>query len=204
MKQCAGHAGAAAVRSLGRVRRPLAGIAVLLLTVEVLLAAPAVTPAAQAQPAPAFTSTAASQWINTSPLSWSDLRGEVVLVEFWTFSCHNCYRSIPWLKSTERRFAGQRYRIIGVHTPEFDAERPRAAVEAKVREHGIRFPVMLDNDSRYWKAMNNRYWPAFYLVDRQGRLRAQFIGETHAGDRNAMAMEAAIAALLAEPGAAPP
>jgi len=75
----------------------------------------------------------------------------------------------------------------------------RANVEQKVRELKVAFPVMLDNDFAYWKALDNRYWPAFYLVDRQGRVRAHFAGETHAGDRNARAIEAAIETLLAEP-----
>ncbi len=171
----------------------------LLLGVQAVSAAPRITPAADAAAAPAFTHPLPAHWINSPPLTWAQLRGEVVLLEFWTFACYNCYRSIPWLKTLPDRFGSQGFRIVSVHTPEFDFERERTAVEAKVQEHGLRFPVMLDNDFSYWKALNNRFWPAFYLIDRQGRIRAHFVGETHAGDGNARAMQAAISQLLAEP-----
>jgi len=152
----------------------------------------------QAYPAPAFTQADAAAWINSPPLTWQDLKGGVTLVEFWTFACWNCYRSIPWLRTLEPRYRARGLRIVSVHTPEFPHESVRANVEAKVREHHVEYPVMLDNDFAYWNALGNQYWPAFYLVDRQGRLRASFVGETHAKDRNAVAMEAAIEALLTE------
>jgi thiol-disulfide isomerase/thioredoxin len=149
-------------------------------------------------PAAEFTHAAESDWINSAPLRLADLRGQVVLLDFWTFDCWNCYRSIPWLKSTEARFALDGLRVIGVHTPEFDHEKVHDNVAAKVREFGIEHPVMLDNDFSYWRAMGNRYWPAFYLVDRRGDIRGVFVGETHSGDRRAEAIEAAIEKLLAE------
>lgn len=150
-------------------------------------------------PAPAFTHTQAQDWINSAPITWQDLRGQVVLLDFWTYACWNCYRSIPWLHQVEKRYAARGLRVIGVHTPEFDHERVRDNVVAKVKEFQITHPVMLDNDHSYWRAMSNRYWPAFYLVDRKGQVRGLFIGETHAGDRNAKGMEATIEQLLAEP-----
>ncbi len=159
---------------------------------------PRLLPAERAPPAPAFTQTAAEGWLNSPALSWNELRGSVTLVEFWTFACWNCYRSIPWLQTLEPRYGRRGFRIVSVHTPEFERERVRANVESKSRELGVNYPVMLDNDYRYWNAMNNHYWPAFYLVDRQGRVRASFAGETHAGAGNAVAMESAIEALLAE------
>jgi len=149
-------------------------------------------------PAGEFTHSAADDWINSGPLRLAGLRGRVVLLDFWTFDCWNCYRSIPWLKAVETRFAPDGLRVIGVHTPEFDREKVRDNVVAKTREFGIDHPVMLDNDFSYWRAMDNRYWPAFYLLDRGGKIRAVFAGETHAGDRQAEAIEAAIGELLAE------
>ena len=155
-------------------------------------------PAAAARPAPAFTQTDPAAWLNSTPLRWQDLRGQVTLLEFWTFACWNCYRSIPWLRTLEPRYRRRGLRIVSIHTPEFAHERVRANVEAKLRELKVDFPVMLDNDYAFWNAMGNRYWPAFYLVDGQGRVRASFAGETHAGDRNAAAIEAAIDSLLSE------
>jgi thiol-disulfide isomerase/thioredoxin len=162
-----------------------------------LLAAP-LAAAANAPQAPAFTHRAADDWINSPALTWSDLRGQVVLLDFWTFACWNCYRSFPWLHGVEERFGPRGLRVIGVHTPEFAYERIRFNVERKVREFKLNHPVMLDNDHSYWNAMDNRYWPAFYLVDRQGRVRAAFYGETHAGDANARRIESAIENLLTE------
>jgi thiol-disulfide isomerase/thioredoxin len=149
-------------------------------------------------PAAEFTHAADGDWINSAPLRLADLRGRVVLLDFWTFDCWNCYRSIPWLKAVETRFAADGLRVVGVHTPEFEREKVRDNVLAKVREFGIGHPVMMDNDFSYWRAMGNRYWPAFYLLDRRGDIRAVFAGETHAGDSQAEKIEAVIARLLAE------
>lgn len=149
--------------------------------------------------APAFTHHDAEDWINSPPLTWKDLRGHVVLLDFWTFACWNCYRSFPWLHDVEARFASQGLRVIGVHTPELPHEYLRGNVLKKIKEFKLTHPVMLDNDHSYWNAMRNRYWPAFYLVDRKGRVRAAYFGETHAGDDNAVEIEAAIKSLLAEP-----
>lgn len=148
--------------------------------------------------APAFTHTRDQDWLNSPPLTWAALRGKVVLIDVWTFDCWNCYRSIPWLHDVERQFAGAGLQIVGVHTPELPQEYVLANVKAKLVEFQITHPVMLDNDYSYWTALGNHYWPAFYLVDRQGRLRGKVFGETHAGDRNATAVEEQIAALLAE------
>ncbi len=148
--------------------------------------------------APELTQRNASAWINSPPLKLADLRGKVVLVDFWAYGCWNCYRSFPWLKSLEARYAAQGLQVIGVHTPEFDHEKIRANVERKVEEFGLTHPVMLDNDYAYWKAIGNRYWPTFYLLDRRGRVRGYYIGETHPGDRNARALEEQLQRLLNE------
>jgi len=149
-------------------------------------------------PAAEFTQRSAEAWINSPPLTLADVRGRVVLLDFWTFDCWNCYRSFPWLQALEARLAPQGLQVIGIHTPEFDHERVRANVVAKVAEFGIEHPVMMDNDFAYWRAMKNRYWPAFYLIDKQGQVRAVFIGETHEGDARAKRIEESLRALLAE------
>ena len=150
------------------------------------------------RPLPEFTRSAPTDWINSAPLSVSDLRGKVVLVDIWTFECWNCYRSFPWLKALEQQLADADFQVIGIHSPEFERERDRAAVARKVREFGLAHPVMIDNDFSYWRALNNRYWPTFYLVDKQGRIRARYIGETHADTPQAEAIERQILGLLAE------
>ncbi len=159
--------------------------------------APAIL-AAEPRDAPEFTETAPAAWINSPPLHLAGLRGKVVLIDVWTFECWNCYRSFPWLKSVETRFGPEGLVVVGVHSPEFDRERDPASVAAKVREFGLDHPVMIDNDMRYWKALGNRFWPAFYLIDRQGRIRERFVGETHTGEPQAQRIETAIADLLTE------
>ncbi len=148
--------------------------------------------------APEFTHQAAQDWINSAPVSLESLRGDVVLIDFWTFDCWNCYRSFPWLNEVDERFAGRGLRIIGVHSPEFRHEREPQRVAAKVREFGLGHPVMIDNDFSYWKAIGNRYWPAFYLVDKRGQLRYRFAGEMHSGDRRALEIERRIGELIGE------
>lgn len=147
---------------------------------------------------PQFSQQQPQDWINSKPLKLSDLRGKVVLIDFWTFDCWNCYKSFPWLLDLEQRLGSKGLQVIGVHTPEFEHEKVRANVVAKVKEFGLHHPVMLDNEFTYWRTMNNKYWPAFYIVDAQGKVRGRFIGETHEGDRNAVAMEKLINELLNE------
>jgi thiol-disulfide isomerase/thioredoxin len=148
--------------------------------------------------APEFTHSDAGSWLNSKPLKLSDLRGKVVLVDFWTFGCWNCYRSFPWLNSVRDRYAAQGLQIIGVHSPESDGERDRDEVISKAKKFELSNPIMIDNDFSYWKSLSNHYWPAYYIVDKHGKVRAQFVGETHAGDGNAVGMENMIKKLLAE------
>ena len=152
---------------------------------------------AETSPLPAF-STNSDDWINSEPVSAAELKGKVVLLDFWTFDCWNCYRSFPWLNELEQQFSEQDFVVIGIHTPEFDHEKKRDNVVRKISEFKLHHPVMMDNNFSYWKAMNNRYWPTIYLVDKQGLIRARFIGETHKGDANAVAIERTIKMLLAE------
>lgn len=149
-------------------------------------------------PAPAFTHTDPSAWLNSRPLTWTDLRGKVVLLDFWAFECWNCYRSFPWLRNLEARLGPEGLQVIGVHTPEFEREKVKANVQAKVKEFRLHNPIMLDNDYSYWHAMGNRFWPAWYLIDKRGRIRAVFYGETHRGDRQARQIENTLRELLGE------
>ncbi|MEN7344028.1 MAG: redoxin family protein [Pseudomonadota bacterium] len=164
----------------------------------VLALALLMTAAAQARPAPEFTETAKEDWLNSAPITMASLKGQVVLVDFWTFACWNCYRSFPWLNSLEDKLEGEAFQVIGVHSPEFDYERNPEAIRKKIAEFELKHPVMIDNDHRYWRAMNNRYWPAFYLIDKKGEIREVFIGETHTGDKRAKKIEAKIRELLDE------
>lgn len=147
---------------------------------------------------PEFTQTSASAWINSEPLSRDDLLGKVTLIDIWTFDCWNCYRSFPWLREVEKKYSGKGFQIIGIHSPEFDHEHERDRVEAKVKEFELHHPVMMDNDFSYWRALGNRYWPTYYLVDTDGYVRARYIGETHVGDQQAAKIESEIEALLKE------
>lgn len=166
-----------------------------------ILSLPVMLPAQadrQAEPLrlPTLTQTSPDAWINSRPLTREDLRGRVTLIDFWTYGCGNCVRSLPWLASLQRRYAGKDLQIIGIHTPEFAWEESRTAVAAAVNRHGIEYPVMLDNDMRFWRALGNRYWPAFYLVDKQGQVAGYYIGETHIGSRQAEDIESQLNALL--------
>jgi thiol-disulfide isomerase/thioredoxin len=167
----------------------------LILLVTTVVYAKQLNPPAQM---PEFTQVDEAAWINTKPLSASDLRGKVVLIDVWTYGCWNCYRSFPWLRTVEEKFADQDFTVIGVHTPEFDREKERENVVKKVAEFELHHPVMMDNDFAYWRALRNKYWPAYYIVDKQGNIRDAFIGETHEGDRRAKKIEKLIAKLLKE------
>jgi len=163
--------------------------------------------ALDARPAPAFPG-AAERWIG-APASWPALRGRVVLLNVWTFGCVNCRRTLPWLKEAQARYGPRGLAFVGVHTPELDFERERSRVEAFVAEQGLHWPHLIDGDYRYWRALENRYWPAVYLADRCGRLRARFVGEIHSGQPTGRRAEAEIERLLAEdacrmPGQPPP
>lgn len=158
-------------------------------------------PANQAPMAPEFPEQREEAWFNSAPLTLQALRGEVVLIEFWTHGCGNCLRSIPWVKAMEERYGAQGFQVIGVHTPEFSHERSAKLLKQRIRQLAIRHPVVQDNDYRYWNAMGNRYWPAFYLVDREGRVRQAWAGEVRNGSRRARQMQQAIETLLREPEA---
>src|SRR6266508_158274 len=118
-----------------------------------------------------------SAWINSPPLTMQHLRGKVVLVDFWTYSCINCLRTLPYLESWDRRYRSKGLVILGVHSPEFAFEHDLGNVHAAVKRLGVRYPVALDNDFGTWNAYQNQYWPADYLIDRSGRVRDVHFGE---------------------------
>lgn len=118
-----------------------------------------------------------SNWINSQPLSWDGLRGKVVMVEFWTFSCINCIHVTPAMKGYHKDFADQGFTLIGVHAPEFDYEKVLANVQKAVKEAGIEYPVAIDNDFANWQRYANHYWPAWTLIDKRGNVRYSHIGE---------------------------
>jgi len=127
------------------------------------------------EPAPELVD--AREWIGSPPLSLAALRVRVVLVNLWTFGCHNCRNTLPTLARWHDRYHGRGLTILGVHAPEFAWERGREAVAAAVAKHGIEWPVVLDDRMRTWNAYGNRYWPAFYFVDRRGVIRHVRFGE---------------------------
>lgn len=139
----------------------------------------------------------ATQWLNGPAPTPAQLRGQVVLVDFWTYSCINCLRTLPHVKAWAERYRDQGLVVVGVHAPEFAFERDIGNVTEAIRKLGIGYPVAVDNGYALWRAFDNRYWPAHYLIDARGRLRYQHFGEG-AYDET----ERAIQQLLREAGAA--
>ena len=116
-------------------------------------------------------------WINSEPLRLADLKGKVVMVEFWTFGCYNCRNVQPYVKEWHKKYADRGLVVIGVHTPETDFERYSKNVEHYVREEQITYAVVTDNDFATWTRYGNRAWPTVYLIDKQGTIRYLHIGE---------------------------
>jgi thiol-disulfide isomerase/thioredoxin len=116
-------------------------------------------------------------WLNSAPLTSKSLRGKVVLVDFWTYTCINSLRPLPYLKAWADKYKDSGLVVIGVHTPEFSVEKERANVERAVRDLKVAYPVVLDSDYRIWEAFHNQYWPALYFVDAKGRIRHHYFGE---------------------------
>jgi len=116
-------------------------------------------------------------WINSKPLSIKDLQGKVVLIDFWTFSCINCVRTIPYLKMWHNAYADKGLVLLGVHTPEFDFEKKLENIEDAVRRFNIKYPVAVDNNYATWNAYANHYWPAHYLIDKKGQIVHEHFGE---------------------------
>jgi thiol-disulfide isomerase/thioredoxin len=118
-----------------------------------------------------------SGYINSNPITLADLKGKVILVDFWTYSCINCIRTIPYLNAWYEKYADDGLVIVGVHTPEFEFEKDYNNVKAAVEKFGIKYPVALDNEKQTWNTYENRYWPRKYLIDSEGYIRYDHIGE---------------------------
>src|SRR5580700_2087812 len=121
-------------------------------------------------------------WLNSAPLSAKSLRGKVVLVNFWTYSCINSLRELPYIAGWASKYKDSGLVVIGVHTPEFGFEGEGANVENAVRELKIGFPVAIDSNHAIWEAFHNQYWPANYIIDGQGRIRYHHFGEGEYGE----------------------
>ena len=135
----------------------------------------------------------ANQWLNSPPLSMEKLHGKVVLVEFWTRECINCIHVLPHTKALHEKYGKDGLVVVGVHTPEYDEERDAKSLQAALNEFSITWPIAVDNDSRIWNAYNNRYWPAIYLIDRDGH-----VVYSHFGEGNYEETEKRVRALLGE------
>lgn len=141
---------------------------------------------------------AATEWLNSSPQTPNDLRGRVVLVQFWTYTCVNWRRTLPYMRAWDAKYREQGLVVIGVHTPEFDFEENVSNVRSALGEMHIDYPVAIDNKRVIWNAFHNVYWPALYLLDAQGHVRYQQFGEGEYGRT-----EREIQKLLAEHGGHP-
>lgn len=135
-------------------------------------------------------------WLNSAPVNSKSLRGKVVLVNFWTYTCINSLRPLPYVKGWATKYQKSGLVVIGVHTPEFSFEKQQTNVEAALNDLHITYPVVMDSNYRIWQDFNNQYWPAFYIVDAKGRIRYENFGEGNYGDS-----ERAIQELLKENGA---
>lgn len=155
------------------MRSPLLIAAILLALAG--LPARAAGPGEVGAAAPEFAG--AGAWLNSEPLTMAKLRGKVVLIDFWTYSCINCLRTLPYLAKWYDTYKDKGFVIIGIHTPEFAFERVTRNVQAAIERFHIKYPVVQDNDYRMWKAYDNHYWPADFLVDQQGRIVAEHFGE---------------------------
>ncbi|WP_425313051.1 thioredoxin family protein [Pseudomonas putida] len=140
----------------------------------------------------------AVQWLNSPPLDREALKGKVVLVDFWTYDCINCRRSLPHVNSWAKRYADQGLVVVGVHTPEYDYENDIDNVREQVARLGIEYPVAIDNRYAIWNAFANQFWPAHYFVDASGQVRYVHFGEGAYAEQ-----EQVIQQLLAERGHAP-
>ena len=141
----------------------------------------------------------ATEWINSPPFTADGLRGHVVVIDFWTYSCINCLRALPYVKAWYEKYRAQGLIVIGIHAPEFAFEKDLRNVRREVRNLGLSYPVAVDNDYALWRAFGNQYWPAHYFVDAKGDIR-----HTHFGEGEYDESERVIQQLLAEAGASTP
>jgi len=156
-------------------------------------------PSTSLAPAPAWRN---GSWLNTDhPLTLAELKGRVVLLNFWVFTCYNCTNTVPSLVDFDRKYRSQGLTLIGIHTPEFPpyaGEHDRGNLERALRKYGIEYPNAQDNDSKTWDLYGIRFWPSFVLIDKRGNVRYQGYGEFHLNDGSYRTWDARIRELLAE------
>jgi peroxiredoxin len=151
--------------------------------------------------APELEERPAEQWINSQPLTLAGVRGQVVVLHFWTFGCINCIHNQPHYKSWHDKFSEKGVTVIGVHTPETDGERNIDAVRASAEKKGLKYPIVIDGDAKTWNTWGNRWWPCTYLIDKNGFVRYRWDGELNwKGAKGEAIMRKKIEQLLAEPG----
>jgi peroxiredoxin len=180
--------------------RPKIGIALLALFV-------AASPATGQQPAtfkarpPELEERSEAEWINSPRLKLSELRGQVVVLHFWTFGCINCAHNYPAYKAWQEKYAKKRVTIIGVHTPETARERDLTSIRKSAEKNGLKYPIVVDKDGKTWAAWGNRWWPSTCLIDKQGFVRYRWDGELNwKGTKGEAVMRKKIEQLLAEDG----
>lgn len=165
-----------------RLKDPLVLVGLLLLGVALAIAGTRLdflqgTPPAGARNDPAPEFAGIDGWLNSEPLTIAGLRGKVVLIDFWAYSCVNCVRTFPQLRQLYARYKPFGMEIVGVHSPEFEFEKQSSGVQEAIDRNQLPWPVALDNEMATWRAYRNRYWPHVYLIDRAGRIRFDHIGE---------------------------
>ncbi|HLN32039.1 MAG TPA: redoxin domain-containing protein [Gemmataceae bacterium] len=164
------------------MRKALLSISLIALTIAALVPFRRSPAQAESEPpgkapmaAPEFAKT--TRWLQSKPLTLASLRGQVVVVHFWTFGCINCIHNYPAYKAWQEKYAGKGVAIIGIHTPEFEREADVDQVLAKAKKNGLKFPIAVDNDRQNWNNWNNQYWPSIYLIDKTGKIRYHWEGE---------------------------
>jgi len=172
-------------------RLKTAAAAMMLAATALTSSGASAAPLKNSTPAPEFAGI--DKWLNSEPLSISQLRGKVVLVDFWTYTCINCINTLPYVKDWNRKYKDQGLVVIGVHTPEYPFERNTDNVKTAIKRFNITYPVVQDNRYATWSAYNNQYWPAFYLIDKKGQVVYSHFGEGEYDET-----EAQIKALLAQ------
>ena len=178
-----------------RLNQVLIAVAAAAAVVSFAGSGPGSAPAPQSRPAPEFKGI--DNWINSQPLKLDELRGKVVLVDFWTYTCINCLNHLPYVKEWNEKYKDQGLVVVGVHTPEFAYEKSTSNVQDAIKRLQIKYAVAQDNSYATWKSFDNQYWPAVYLIDKSGK-----IVYSHFGEGSYATTEKKIQALLSEPAPA--
>jgi len=174
--------------------------AILLTTALLASSAQGEQPATLKAKAPELEERSQAEWINSKPLKLSDLRGQVVILHFWTFGCENCQHNFPALKAWHEAYSDKGLTIIGVHTPETAREAKIDNVRKSVKKSGLKYPIVFDKGARTWKTWGNQWWPSTYLIDKQGFVRYRWDGEFNwKNAQGESIMREKIEQLLAEP-----